>query len=444
MSLINQMLRDLQQQKKADGQTKPEALRPKMVERIPYLPLPVVLGGAALLLLCLVWWLAGVLSDMMFGFEPVAKPTDTQQIVVNEYSPEAEKTLLIATETDQLTMAEREAEPPIVSAKTVSAKTFSTPAVSIPMTPAVSEPVAAKVSFSAKVAPAQLTPARKEPVVKPVVSKSATAKQTSSPTISRGKKVVAAPRTTKTPRPVKRRSAQMPTKPVAKAPKRLHPDDLPGAILSSSPTLIEPESIVVRPSKSQATTPYGKAEEAYLDGKWALAQERSRLAVRSLQHALELYPGHLPARELLVEVLSKQGKAGEAIFLLAEGLEIAPDYITFKKKYARLLVEQSDYDAATTVMLNGGLPTVEADPEAHVILASLYQSLGEPFLAAQTYRNLLVAWPQTGAFWVGLGGALEGQHLPEEALVCYRRALKTKKLRLDLSQYAKKRLSVLN
>ena len=44
MSLINQMLRDLQQQKKTDGQTKPDSLRPKMIERIPYLPLPVVLG----------------------------------------------------------------------------------------------------------------------------------------------------------------------------------------------------------------------------------------------------------------------------------------------------------------------------------------------------------------------------------------------------------------
>jgi tetratricopeptide (TPR) repeat protein len=206
---------------------------------------------------------------------------------------------------------------------------------------------------------------------------------------------------------------------------------------------MDSKNIVGRPSKSQATTPYGRAEEAYLDGKWALAQERSNLAVRSLQHALELYSGHLPARELLVEILSKQGNTGEAMFLLAEGLEIAPDFISFKKRYARLLVEQGDYDAATKVLLNGGLPTVEGDPEAHVVLASLYQSLGEPFLAAQTYRNLLVAWPQTGAFWVGLGGALEGQHLSEEAVVCYQRALKSKKLRLDLSQYAKKRLSVL-
>ena len=425
MSLINQMLRDLQQQKKDGGSTKPETVRPKMVERIPYLPLPVVLGGAALVLLCLVWWLAGALSDMMFGLEPADKLTENQQIVATENSPTVDETMAVVAEPDQLTMEEREAEAPVA--------------------PTVSEKVAEKESAPAKVKPVQMMAVEKVPVEKPVVIKSApVVAKSAGTTVSKQKRKVTSPRVSKTPQPAKRRSVQAPAKVVAKVPERLHPDDLPGAILSSRHALIETKSIVVRPIKSQATTPYGMAEEAYLDGKWAFAQERSNLAIRSLQEALELYPGHLPARESLVEILGKEGKSGEAMYLLAEGLEIAPDYIAFKKKYVRLLMDQGDYDAATKIMLNGGLPAVEDDPEAHVILASLYQRLGEPFLAAQTYRNLLVAWPQTGAFWVGLGGALEGQHLSEEAVVCYQRGLETKDLRQDLSQYAKKRLRSLN
>lgn len=424
MSLINQMLRDLQQQKKAGGTTKPETLRPKMVERIPFLPLPVVLSGAALLLLCLVWWLAGALSDMMFGFEPTAKSPQSPQVVATEYAT-------TTAEPDQLTMAEREAEAPVAPVASVA--------------PVVDEPVVAKKPVSAVVPPVKTVSVDKAPPVKPVVAKAAPAiAKPSAAAISQRKQVVASPRVSAKVRPVKSRSVQAPAKTVVKAPARMHPDELPGAILSRRPAPVETQSPVLRPSKAKATTPYGMAEEAYLDGKWAYAQERSGLAVSSLKNALELYPGHLPARESLVEILGKEGKTGEAMFLLAEGLEIAPDYLGFKKKYARLLVEQGDYDTATKVMLKGGLPTVEDDPEAHVILASLYQRLEEPFLAAQTYRNLLVAWPQTGAFWVGLGGALEGQHLPEEALVCYQRALKTKDLRQDLSQYAKKRLRLLN
>ncbi len=423
MSLINQMLRDLQQQKKDGGPEKPSTLRPKKMERIPFLPLslplPLVLGGAALALLCLIWWMAGALSDLMFGFEPTARQAESQQVAVAEESSVIDNNLVVVAEQDQLTVAEREAERPVAQA--------------------ASQQQAKQTPKSANLQPAPVATVIKVPETRPVAAKrvAAVAKASRAP-VAKRKLVTAPARVTKTPRLV-----QKPRKTVAKAPKRLHPDELPGAIQSSSRALPEPK-VIDRPSRVPATTPYGMAEEAYLDGKWAFERERANLAVRSLQHALELYPGHLPARELLVEIFGKKGKAGEAMFLLAEGLEIAPDYIVFKKKYARLLVEQGDYDLATKVMLDGGLPTVADDPEAHVVLASLYQRLGEPFLAAQTYRNLLVVWPQTGAFWVGLGGSLEGQHLSVAAVECYQKALKTKNLRKDLAAYAKKRLSVLN
>ena len=73
------------------------------------------------------------------------------------------------------------------------------------------------------------------------------------------------------------------------------------------------------------------AEEAYLDGKWAYERERTNLAVRSLQEALELYSGHLPAREMLVKVFEKGGKNGEAMYLLADGLQIAPRLYRFQE-----------------------------------------------------------------------------------------------------------------
>ena len=67
-----------------------------------------------------------------------------------------------------------------------------------------------------------------------------------------------------------------------------------------------------------------------------------------------------------------------------------------------------------------------------VHVSGTFQAAGSAFLAAQAYRNLLVVWPQTGAFSVGLGGALEGQNLQKEAVECYQRALKTETLREDL------------
>jgi MSHA biogenesis protein MshN len=396
-----------------------------MMEKIPYLPLPVVLSGAGLVLLVLIWWMAGVLSDMMFGFEPASPKVENQQVAVIEET-DSRQELNTAIAKDQLTLAEREAEPPV------------------PVT--VSEPVVAMVEDSAKVT---VVTAPAKPVAKavsmktPVVEKKPVVKAVAKPKPVKRKQVK--PKQVKVPvsAVASSRSKMTPAKPAAKTPKRLHPDELPGAVRSQS--IAKPEvKRIERPSRIPATTPYGMAEEAYLDGKWAYERERTNLAVRSLQDALELYPGHLPAREMLVKIFEKGGKQGEAMYLLAEGLEIAPDYIVFKKSYARLLSAQGDYDAAIKVMLNGGLPAVEENPEAHVILASLYQRLDESFLAAQTYRNLLVIWPQTGAFWVGLGGALEGQNLQKEAVECYQRALKTENLRKDLLAYAQKRLRTLN
>ncbi|RLB63148.1 MAG: hypothetical protein DRH08_11460 [Deltaproteobacteria bacterium] len=374
---------------------------------------------------------------MLFEFEP----TESQQVAEAGPSLIVEEPVVIVEEEDQLTAAERDAEPPV--APVVGVPPLDGDSKVASDSKAVSDPVVAKVQTPDNAQPVQAVPVVKAPAKKPVVVKpEPVVAKSPRPTVKKHKQVATSSRVTRKTAPVRIRPAQTPRKTVAKAPKRMHPDDLPGAILDTSRNLSVSRSIG-RSSKARATTPYGMAEQAFLDGKWALEQQRDDLAVRSLQHALELYPGHLPARELLVETLSKDGKTGEAMFLLAEGLEIAPDYIVFKKSYARLLVDQGDYDTATKVMLHGGLPTVEDDPEAHVILASLYQRLGESFLAAQTYRNLLVAWPQTGAFWVGLGGALEGQNLSGEAVECYQIALKTKDLRQDLSSYAKKRLNSL-
>ncbi|MDT8443374.1 MAG: tetratricopeptide repeat protein [Desulfuromonadales bacterium] len=416
MSLINQMLRDLQQQDKDGVTTKPDS---KREGRLACLPLPLVLGGAVLLLLCLVWWSAGALSDKIFGSEPLVKTETLQKIVAVEQSPTTEIAVAVLAP-DQLTMAEREAEPPDV------------PVVDTPPAAVNTQPEA--MILADKVPDVQPIAVKPLPIVtKPSVSSTAaTRKQVTEPAA-----------VTKTSQTVQKSPAQIPTMAEATSAKRLHPDDLPGAVLSRRHRLVETSS-PDRPSGTLAMTPYGLAEEAYADAKLAFAQERGSLAVRSLQQALLFYPGHLPAREMLVEIFAKEGKSGEAMSLLAEGLEIAPDYMVFKKKYARLLIDQGDYDEAAKVMLNVGLPTVEGDPEAHVLLASIYQRLGEPFLAAQTYRNLLIAWPQTGAFWVGLGSALEGQNLFQEAAVCYQRALDTKGLSQDLNDYAEKRLGLLN
>ena len=84
MSLINQMLRDLQQQKEDGATSGFNPPRRSKLEKVPYLPLPVVLAGGGVVLLVLIWWMAGVLSDVMFGFEPANPKAESRQVAAIE------------------------------------------------------------------------------------------------------------------------------------------------------------------------------------------------------------------------------------------------------------------------------------------------------------------------------------------------------------------------
>lgn len=209
---------------------------------------------------------------------------------------------------------------------------------------------------------------------------------------------------------------------VANPPGRLHPDLLPGAVNATNLAL-QKSAREVAAAPLPMVTPYGRAEDAYREGRQAYEDNHPDVSLEALRRALQFYPGHLLARELLADQLEMAGRIDEAFALLTQGLTIAPDYTPFRKRAARMLLDRGDAAGATRVLIGNGLPRVEDDPELHRLLAGGYQQLGENFLAAQTYRNLLVHDPQSGGLWVGLGDALAADGLPAEAYKSYRRAL---------------------
>ena len=73
MSLVNQMLRDLQKQQEGE-RVVVEAPKPSLLERLPRIPMPLLAGAGVGLLMLVCWWLAGALSSWMFQYEtePVA------------------------------------------------------------------------------------------------------------------------------------------------------------------------------------------------------------------------------------------------------------------------------------------------------------------------------------------------------------------------------------
>ncbi|MCM2264534.1 MAG: tetratricopeptide repeat protein [Desulfuromonadales bacterium] len=413
MSLVNQMLRDLQQRQRGSRRAVP-AIAPRKrprrrfsaTEVLGSVPPLLWVGAGGVAGLFLLWGVSGWLSG---GFgpgssAPVPQPPPELMAIANSPSPQA---------VEAPTAAPRRA-PPVP---------IDVPPPPPPLAYGSSEPaeVASPAAATSSVMPA---PTHAPSVSTAVHSRPSGTYFSDQPQLMSSSASLSPPagfRGTSagpaTAAPVVPRSPGL----AASPPGRAHPDLLPGAVnttnLALRKTAREP---VAAPA---AATPYGRAEAAYREGRQAYDANRTAASLEALRRALEFYPGHLPARALLVDQLEMGGRADEARALVNQGLAIAPDYTPFRKRAARMLLDRGDMPGAIRALTGNGLPRVEDDPELHRMLAGIYLQLGENFLAAQTYRNLLIGDPQEGPYWLGLGDALAADGQPEEAQRAYRKAL---------------------
>ena len=185
-----------------------------------------------------------------------------------------------------------------------------------------------------------------------------------------------------------------------------------------------------------------QAEQDYQNGVQLLQQGKPETAEPLLRKVLVHDARHLKARKALVDALLKQARAQEAEAVLTEGIRLNPDYLLFTKLYARVLVDQGDTSAALAV-LEGKAASATQDIEYQAFLAALYQRLERHNDAISAYRKALASQPQQGVWWMGLGISLEATQQPAEALEAYRRAQATGSLSPAVLDFVKGRISIL-
>lgn len=159
---------------------------------------------------------------------------------------------------------------------------------------------------------------------------------------------------------------------------------------------------------------YQEAVESLQNGKVADAQQ-------SLREALAQQPRHHKSRELLTEIYLRTGQISEAENLLAAGAMLDSRYTLFSKLHARLLAQRGDISGALQV-LERHLAGAADDAEYHALLAALYQRAADHGQAVTAYQTALRLQPSQGLWWMGLAISLEAQQNPGEALRTYRRA----------------------
>ncbi len=171
------------------------------------------------------------------------------------------------------------------------------------------------------------------------------------------------------------------------------------------------------------------------------AARRGAPALGELRQALEMDPDHRPAREALAALLAREGRINTALDVLAEGVRRAPDYPGFTKLQARLLVDRGELGRAVN-LLEQARAGAAADPEYLALLAALYQRQGRHAQAAEHYTLALGQRGDQGAWWAGLGLALDSGGDRAGARTAYSTA-RSYPLVAELKDYVEDRLRVL-
>ena len=183
-------------------------------------------------------------------------------------------------------------------------------------------------------------------------------------------------------------------------------------------------------------TPVAKTQRERAEADYRRAVElvngaRIQEATDLLLDTLRQDGGHVASRQLLVRLLAEQQRKDEAMALLAEGLISQPGQITWAMMLARLQVDRGDLAAAART-LQGSQSFAAGNADYQGFSGHVQQRLGQPKEAINFYQAATRIAPADGRWWLGLGLALEADHRTADAREAFLRARASGSLNADL------------
>ena len=194
-----------------------------------------------------------------------------------------------------------------------------------------------------------------------------------------------------------------------------------------------------RIEKREVSNAMERAEAEYRAALAALAQSRVARAAEGFRQTLAYDAAHEGARQALVGIYVQDRRFDPAAALLNEGLAVNPRNLEFAMGLARITVERGDAAGALGV-LDRYASTLPLPADYRAFRAALQQRLGRHRDAVEEYRVALAQSPGMGQWWVGLGISQQAQSLEPEALESFRRAKAAGNITADLMAFVDQRI----
>jgi MSHA biogenesis protein MshN len=389
MSLINQLLQDLERRRASGAEAR--ALSPR-VRALPGRSRRGPLMAAGLL---------AVAAVVAIGLTYYFRPSQSEPALLAATSPK------------------RPPEPPAAS-----------PAV--PVAPIPPEPVVVREALTVPVF--QLAEElRTVPPPPALESETGRDKSAVRPSVPARKPLAAAPAQPKRVPP--------PAPPVAAAPA-------PPAAAAAEPGIEEvilPDARSPVPVEKQMREPtaYERAELEFRNAVARLRQGRVVDAEAGFRAALKEDRSHAGARQALISLLIDAKRNADAEEVLREALTFNPRQPRHAMLLARLELERGDTASAART-LEAARTYAGLDADYHAFLAAVYQRLERHERAVEFYASALAVAPGNALWMMGLAISLQALQRNDEARDAFRRAADSRTLNADLQAFVESRLRELS
>lgn len=222
-----------------------------------------------------------------------------------------------------------------------------------------------------------------------------------------------------------------PVPPVAPKPRSADAGGEPRVQLAATGAQID--------KRMQTLTPAQMAENEYREAANFLGQGRLVEAQDSFRQALQHNPLHAGARQGLFGLLVDAKRTTEAEQLLKDGLKLNANQPGLAMALARLQLDRADANAAIET-LQASAASAQNSPDYLAFFAGLSQRQSRHREAVEQYLAALRLAPNSGVWLMGLGISLQALGRNTDAQDAFRRARASNTLNPDLQAFVDQRL----